>query len=149
MAVMEQTTIPQRVRNMYAMYEQGNTLEDVANAFGVTRQSVSYMFKRHGLERRRGGRPKGPGRGRPTDRPFNFLHDLRLERGMTTREVAERIDQTQPNVSRVEHTPLESLTLRTIIRFLEVYGYHLNLDLIPMEDADGNEDDVPGDDAGR
>ena len=42
----------EKANEMYAAYNQGYSLEQVAKMFGVTRQSVFKMFKRRGFELR-------------------------------------------------------------------------------------------------
>jgi hypothetical protein len=37
---------------MYRLYEQGNTMVDIAQRFGITKQRVSEIFKMHGYKAR-------------------------------------------------------------------------------------------------
>lgn len=45
----------ERIESMRQLFEDGLTLAQVGEAFGVTRQRVSYLFKRHGLSIDAGG----------------------------------------------------------------------------------------------
>jgi hypothetical protein len=53
--VMQMSTLKEgedTARAMYAMYQAGSSLQDVGEAFGVTRQSVFMRFKRRGWDMR-------------------------------------------------------------------------------------------------
>lgn len=64
-----------RVAAAYAMYEAGATLEEVGQAFGVTRERVRQLFRQHGL----------PTRG--------VRGTYQMQRALTIRKYAERIKE--------------------------------------------------------
>jgi len=65
----------------------------------------------------------------------DILRYLREQRGLTQRELAERLKTTRSRVSQIEGTEGLSLSLETIARYATALGYRMRL---AFEDEDGD-----------
>lgn len=51
--------LPGAEQAMYARYQQGETLQSVGRAYGITKQRVQIIFRRNGFAMRKPGRMSG------------------------------------------------------------------------------------------
>lgn len=61
------------------------------------------------------------------------IYALRTSRGLTQRELAERIGTTQSVIARLENTNYEGHSLRMLRRIAEALDAHLSVHLVPEE----------------
>ena len=61
------------------------------------------------------------------------IHHLRTERGLTQRELAERIGTTQSVVARLEDADYEGHSLRMLRRIAEALDAHVTVRLVPHQ----------------
>lgn len=59
------------------------------------------------------------------------LTALRLERGMTQAQLAERLGVSQPHVAKLETGRANNLELRTLCRWATALGARLTIDVVP------------------
>ena len=59
------------------------------------------------------------------------IHDLRTSRGLTQRELAERVGTTQSVIARIEDADYEGHSLRMLRRVAEALDAHLSVRLVP------------------
>jgi DNA-binding Xre family transcriptional regulator len=57
------------------------------------------------------------------------LTDLRVERGLSQRELARRIDVSQPVIARIESRRIKNVTLKTLVRAAAALGARLKIEL--------------------
>jgi transcriptional regulator with XRE-family HTH domain len=92
--------------------------------------------------RRRKARPGGEGRqGRQVAQVLGELHlaqdlvALREKRGLSQRELAERMGASQPYVAKLESGRVENLGLRTLVKCALALGASLRIELQPEASA--------------
>lgn len=61
------------------------------------------------------------------------IHELRTSRGLTQKELAERVGTTQSVIARLENADYEGHSLRMLRRIAEALDAHLSVHLIPEE----------------
>ena len=59
------------------------------------------------------------------------IHDLRTSRGLTQRELAERVGTTQSVIARIEDADYDGHSLRMLRRVAEALDAHLSVRLVP------------------
>jgi ribosome-binding protein aMBF1 (putative translation factor) len=57
------------------------------------------------------------------------LTDLRVTRGLSQRELARRIDVSQPVIARIESRRIKNVTLKTLVRAAAALGARLKIEL--------------------
>jgi ribosome-binding protein aMBF1 (putative translation factor) len=57
------------------------------------------------------------------------LTDLRVARGLSQRELARRIDVSQPVIARIESRRIKNVTLKTLVRAAAALGARLKIEL--------------------
>jgi transposase len=79
---------------MYAMYQQGASLREVGERFGLHSPSVARLFREHGLAVRKRGTP-------PSKHPVVEIYEMyeMYERGATLEEVGYRYSIASPRLS--------------------------------------------------
>ena len=59
------------------------------------------------------------------------LADLRVALGLSQRELARRIDVSQPVIARIESRRIKNVTLKTLVRAAAALGARLKIELEP------------------
>lgn len=65
------------------------------------------------------------------------IYDLRTSRGLTQKDLAERIGTSQSVIARLEDADYEGHSLRMLRRIAEGLGAHLSVHLVPEEAVTG------------
>ena len=61
------------------------------------------------------------------------IYDIRTSRGLTQKDLAERVGTTQSVIARLENADYEGHSLRTLRRIAEALDAHLSVHLVPEE----------------
>ena len=61
------------------------------------------------------------------------IHDLRTSRGLTQKQLAERVGTTQSVIARLEDADYEGHSLRMLRRVADALGARLSVHLVPAE----------------
>ena len=59
------------------------------------------------------------------------LAKIRQRRGLTQTELAAKVGMSGPNISRIENSPSQNLTLETMLKLFGVLGYEVSFKFQP------------------
>ena len=89
---MDDTNVPSIRDEISALYSKGATLEEIGEAYGISRQGVQYHLKKAGIERRTYQETAAIKR---TIIDEDALRDLYINQQLTYAEIARRLDATR------------------------------------------------------
>jgi hypothetical protein len=95
--------VPHRVQTMYSLYQDGASLTEVAEMFGVTRERVSQLFRQYDLRTRSIGEAAALKRQRLADERREEILELLIS-GKTRGAIARKLSLPESVVSEVTVT---------------------------------------------
>ena len=98
--------IPGRVREMYALYEAGATLQEVGEQYDITRERVRQLFGEHGLHVRSIAEAAALRRESELGRASDVVREF--ERSGDEREVAKKLGLSATSVHAIVNANIEN-----------------------------------------